>query len=118
MKARVAGWLSILSYVGLIAFMMLWVIMLGEVPRDQISIGLIVAVTPLLLPLRGILAARDKAMIWGTLVVLLYFVHGGVIAWSEPGHRWLGLIEVTLALTYLVSASFFVRWRAEAAQQG
>jgi uncharacterized membrane protein len=118
MKTRIAGWLSMLSYVGLILYMMAWIITLGDVPREQISIGLIIAVTPLLLPLRGVLAARDKAMIWGTLVVLLYIVHGGVIAWSEPGYRWFGLLEVALALTYLVSASFFVRWRAEATQQG
>jgi uncharacterized membrane protein len=116
MKTRIARGLSLCCYLGLIGFVMLWIITLGEVAREHISIWLLLFVTPLLLPLRGVLAGRDKALIWGTLVVLIYFVHGGVVAWSDPQQRALGLIESALALTYLISASFFVRWRAEARQ--
>ena len=87
-----------------------------EVARELISLWLLLFVTPLLLPLRGVLAGRDKALIWGTLVSLLYLVHGGMTAWAEPAQRWLGLLELVLSLTYLISASLFVRWRAEAQQ--
>jgi uncharacterized membrane protein len=44
-------------------------------------------------------------------------VHGGVVAWSDPDQRWLGLVEAGLSLTYLVSASYFNRWRAIANAQ-
>jgi uncharacterized membrane protein len=115
MRITVTRWLSLLSYLGLIAFMMLWIVMLGDVANEHKSLWLLLFVTPLLLPLRGVLAGRDKALIWGTLVILLYAVHGGMVAWSEPDNRWLGLLEVTLSLTFLVSASLFVRWRADAA---
>jgi uncharacterized membrane protein len=114
MKIRVARWLSLGSYLGLVVWLMLWVIAVGDFARDHISLMLLILVTPLLLPLRGVLAGRDKALIWGTLVSLIYLVHGGMIAWSDPAHRWAGLFELTLSLTYLVSASYFVRWRAEA----
>ena len=112
MKTDVARALALSCYLGLITWVMLWIIFLGEVAREYISLWLLLFVTPLLLPLRGVLAGRDKALIWGTLVCLLYLVHGGAVAWAEPAQRWLGLIEFALSLTYLISASLFIRWRA------
>ncbi len=112
MKIHAARWLSLASYLGLIAWVMAWIILLGDVAREHKSLWLLLFVSPLLLPLRGVLAGRDKALIWGALVGLLYTVHGGVVAWSEPDNRWFGLIEVGLSLSYLISASYFVRWRA------
>lgn len=109
MRTELARWVSLLSYLGLIAFVMLWIMVLGDVADQHISLWLLLFVTPLLLPLRGVLAGRDKALIWGTLVALLYLVHGGMEAWvGQP----LGLVEFGLSLSYLISASLFVRWRA------
>ena len=116
MKLRAARACLLASYLGLIAWVMAWIVFLGDVASENISLWLILFVTPLLLPLRGVLAGRDKALIWGTLVSLLYAIHGGVVVWSEPDNRWLGLIEAGLAMIYLFSASFFIRWRAEARQ--
>jgi uncharacterized membrane protein len=111
-KIRAARLISLASYLGLIAWVMAWILFLGEVAREHISLLLLLFVTPMLLPLRGVLAGRDKALIWGTLVGLPYLVHGGVVAWSDPGQRWLGLIEMGLSLAFLFSASYFIRWRA------
>lgn len=115
MKTDAARALSFAAYLGLIAWVMLWILTLGDVAREHVSFWLLLFVTPLLLPLRGVLAGRDKALIWGALVSLLYAVHGGVVAWSDPVQRWLGLVESGLSLVYLVSASLFVRWRAATA---
>jgi uncharacterized membrane protein len=115
MKARVARLLSLGSYLGLIAFGMLWAIRLGELPRNQISITLLLLVLPLLIPLRGILHARHKPLVWGMLVALLPLLHGGVLLWAEawPKAAWGGL-ELLLAVTYITLGSFFIRWRAQA----
>ena len=114
MRIPVSRALSLASYLGLIALVMAWIVFLGTVEDRHISIWLVLFVTPLLLPLRGVLAGRDKALIWGALVGLLYAVHGGMVAWVGGDDRWLGIIEATLALLYLFSASLFIRWRAEA----
>jgi uncharacterized membrane protein len=114
MRIQITRWLALGSYLGLIGWLMLWIMALGDFAREHISLLLLLLVTPLLLPLRGVLAGRDKALVWGTLVSLIYLVHGGMIAWSDPAQRWAGLIELTLSIVYLVSASYFVRWRAEA----
>lgn len=115
MKTTIARWLALASYLGLIALVMAWIVFLGNVERQHVSVLLLLFVPPLLLPLRGVLAGRDKALVWGTLVCLPYAVHGGMVAWGGGDDRWLGIIEGLLSLTYLFNASFFIRWRAEAA---
>ena len=114
MRIAASRALSAASYVGLIAWVMAWIIVLGDVERERVSLSLLLFVGPLLLPLRGVLAGRDKPLIWGALIGLLYLLHGGTVAWSDPQQRWLGLTEAVLSLTYLVSASYFIRWRASA----
>jgi uncharacterized membrane protein len=113
MKTGAARALAVAAYLGLIAWVMLWIVFLGEVAREHVSVWLLLFVTPLLLPLRGVLAGGDKALIWAALIALLYAVHGGVVAWTDADQRWLGLIEAGLSLLYLFSASLFVRWRAD-----
>ncbi|MCB1787484.1 MAG: DUF2069 domain-containing protein [Chromatiaceae bacterium] len=110
---RAARMLSLAAYLALIAVVMAWIVFLGDVEKSRISLYLVLFVTPLLIPLRGVLHGRDKALVWGALVALPYAVHGGVVAWSGPA-RWLGLSEAGLSLVYLISASLFIRWRAVA----
>ncbi len=117
MKIRAARWVSLACYLGLIAWLMTWIVLLDGAAREHISLWLLLFVGPLLLPLRGVLAGRDKPLIWGALIGLLYLVHGGVTAWTDPVQRWLGLIEAGLSLVYLISASYFIRWRAVARTQ-
>lgn len=115
MKTRVARMVSLGCYLGLIALGMAWAIRLGELPRNQISITLLLLVLPLLLPLRGVLHARHRSLVWGMLVALIPLLHGGVTLWAEtwPKAAWGGL-ELLLAVGYIVLGSFFVRWRAQA----
>lgn len=114
MRTRIARILSLGCYLALIAFGMLWAIRLGGLPRNQISVTLLILVLPLLLPLRGILHARRKPLIWGMLVAFIPFLHGGVTTWAESGPKaaWGGL-ELLLAAGYIVLGSLYIRWRAE-----
>lgn len=116
MKIQLARWLSLASYLGLIAWLMVWIIFLDAVEEKHISIWLLLFVSPLLFPLRGVLAGRDKALVWGTLVSLLYAVHGGMVAWSNTDNNWYGLLEAGLSVLYVLGASYFIRWRAMAQQ--
>lgn len=118
MKTRLARFISLGSYLGLITLCMLWAITLGELPRNQISITLLLLVLPLIIPLRGILHARHKSLVWGMLVALVPILHGGVTLWAEnwPKAAWGGL-ELLLAVSYIVLGSFFIRWRAADATQ-
>ena len=112
-KVALARSLSLGSYLALIAFGMAWAIKLGDLPEQQISFSLLFF-APLLLPLRGILHGRDKAIVWGTLVCLIYFVDGGMIWYADSAHWYWGALELLLAVTYMILGSYFVRWRAQA----
>lgn len=112
-RTLAARGLSLACYLGLIAFGMAWAIWFAELPRARISLTLLLLIGPLLLPLRGILHGRDKALVWGMLVALIPLLHGGVTLWAEawPSAGW-GWLEFLLALGYIVSGSFFIRWLA------
>jgi len=112
-KVAVARTLSLGSYLGLIAFGMAWAIVLGDIPRQQISLSLLFY-APLLLPLRGILHGRDRSILWGALICLLYVLHGGQVWWADPVLWYWGALETVLAVVSMIFASFFIRWRADA----
>lgn len=112
-KVVITRWLSLISYLGLFTLNMLWLTWLGDVPKHFISLYLLFLVGPMLLPLRGILRGEDKALIWGSLICLLYAVYGGMTWYGINDNNLLGAIETIFAVTYIFSASFFTRWRAE-----
>lgn len=112
MKIALTRGVAIGSYLGLIGLVMAWVVFLGNLADKYISLYLLLFAGPLLIPLRGILATRDKPLIWGALIALPYAVHGGMVVWGGGDDRWLGAAEAGLALLYLISASYFIRWRA------
>ena len=116
MKIALTRGIAITSYLGLIGLVMVWIVFLGGLADKYVSLYLLLLAGPLLIPLRGILATRDRALIWGALLALPYAVHGGMVVWAGADDRWLGAAEAALALLYLVSASYFIRWRAMSQQ--
>ena len=60
MKTGLARGLSLAAYLGLFAWVMLWIIVLGDVAREHVSMWLLFFAGPLLLPLRGVLRGNDK----------------------------------------------------------
>ena len=111
-KVHWARSLSLASYFALLAFAVLWVFHFSATPETRISLMLLLFVAPLLIPLRGVLHARDKALIWSSLISLFYVLHGGTLWWAEPTQAHWGALEVGLAISHIISSSFFIRWRA------
>lgn len=64
------------------------------------SLVLAITVIPLLLPLFAIRDVR-RALLWVGILSLFYFCHGISEAWSAPGERWLGWIEIVLTVTLI-----------------
>lgn len=61
------------------------------------------ALPPALLALAALRGWRRAGFTAGVLA-LLWFSHGVMLAWSEPGQRWLALAEVGLALLVVHAA--------------
>tara|TARA_Y100001958_G_C21120561_1_gene464804 strand:+ start:529 stop:852 length:324 start_codon:yes stop_codon:yes gene_type:complete len=104
--------LSLSSYLGLIVFGMAWAIFLGDIPEGQISLSLLFFL-PLFIPLRGILHCNKRSVLWGTLISLLYILHGGQIWWADPENWFWGALETNLAIITMISGSYYIRWHTE-----
>jgi len=75
------------------------------------------ATAPLLATLPGLLRGRPRALVWTSLVLLLYFTHGVVEAWAGP-RRLAALLEVALACLGFTGCALAARAKAQAGRLG
>ena len=101
-KSLLAAYYSLLLY-----FVVSATLVFGEFRPASLAIWAIQA-SPLLIFARGLHRAQLRTYGWVSFVILLYFMHGVLVAF-EPGQLWLGLIEVTLCTIIFVLLILFIR---------
>jgi uncharacterized membrane protein len=108
-NAGILHLLATLSFLGLFLLLMLWNTVLA--PSDQLpkALALLIAITPLLLPMRGFLQGRPKSCGWMSYVSLIYLIHGTAEAYAVSATRLLSLLEIALSLTLFFSSAFYLR---------
>lgn len=89
----------------LLGLLVLWYGVLQPAP-----IWLALFALPLLLPLRGLIRGRAYTHAWTSFLILIYFIHGVVEAWANPGARLLALGEILLSVGVYTGAILFARW--------
>jgi uncharacterized membrane protein len=94
-------------YALLIYFVVSALMVFGEFRPASLAIWLI-QVTPLLIFARGLHYANLRTYGWVSFVILLYFMHGVLIAF-QPGQFWLGLVEALLSALIFVLLILFIR---------
>ncbi|MEN8213374.1 MAG: DUF2069 domain-containing protein [Pseudomonadota bacterium] len=107
MKISVARWLTLISFAALAAVVVVWVMQLEQ--RQQLA-AFLIGTVPLLPWVRGVLHGRLKPHVGLALTALLYLTHGSVEGFANGNP--LGWIEAAIALTLIISASMYVRWKA------
>lgn len=110
---RYCYYAALIGYFGLFTLLMLWITVLAPPARFPVALVLIVTVTPLLLPLRGLLHGQLKSCAWSAYVSLIYFIHGTAEAYVNPDERIYALIEVVLSLMLFFGATFYIRITAQ-----
>lgn len=101
--------LTVSGHLGTFAVLLAWYTWLAPSPYFPVALVLLVLVTPLLLPLRGILHARRYTIAWSCFLALLYFTHGVVGAWNSPLTRIPGLLEVLTSTLWFSGGMAFIR---------
>ena len=101
-KSLLTAYYALLGYFVISAAMVF-----GEFRPASLVIWLIQA-TPLLIFARGLHYANLRTYGWVSFVILLYFMHGVLIAF-QPGQFWLGLIESLLCTLIFVLLILFIR---------
>ena len=101
--------LALFGFLGTLALLTAWYSWLLP-PRDlPVALVLLVLVTPLLFPLRGMLHGRRYTFSWSCFLALLYFTHGVMEAYSSDIARPLGLLEVLFTCCWFLAAMGYVR---------
>lgn len=104
-------WLTLTAYFALLILMMLWQTVLAPPQIVPVSVALVLLVGPLLFPLRGLLYGRPYTHAWTSFLVLIYFIHGIVEAWSDPGVRRLASLEILFSVLLYSGALLYARYR-------
>jgi uncharacterized membrane protein len=103
-------WLATIGYFGLFTLLMLWHTLLSPPVKFPVALVLLITVTPLLLPLRGLLNGNKKSCAWAAYISLLYFTHGSIEAFANPEERLYASLEVLFSLFLFIGAMFYVRF--------
>ena len=101
-KSLLTAYYALLGY-----FIVSAAMVFGEFRPASLVIWLIQA-TPLLIFARGLHYANLRTYGWVSFVILLYFMHGVLLAF-QPGQFWLGLIEALLCILIFVLLILFIR---------
>lgn len=101
-KSLLAAYYALLAY-----FVFTAATVFGDFRAASFAIWLI-QVTPLLIFAPGLHRAVLRTYGWVSFVILLYFMHGVLIAF-DPERFWLGIVEVSLCVTIFVLLILFIR---------
>lgn len=104
MTPHTAKQLARLAWLGLVSWQFVWLYLLpAPQGKENLTVALVMT-APLLIPLPGILALKDRALIWGAYLALFASLLGMTELWSDPAERLAAGLQLGLAVAFL----FFV----------
>lgn len=102
--------LTLTGYLGLLLFIVLWHTWLAPSDTLPIWLALVMWVTPLLFPLKGVVQGKPYTHAWANFVLILYFLHSLTTLYTHPDERLYAAIELILTSMAFVGATFYARY--------
>ncbi|MDD5577869.1 MAG: DUF2069 domain-containing protein [Methylobacter sp.] len=103
-------YLALTGFFGLFALLMLWNTILAPIHNLPVALILLITVTPLLLPMLGLLNCQPKSCAWAAYISLIYFIHGSVEAYVNSSERLYAALEIMLSLMLFFGSTLYVRF--------
>lgn len=100
---------ALIGFFGLFILLMLWNTLLAPSPHIPVALLLLITVTPLLLPMRGLLDRKPKSCAWAAYISLIYFIHGTAETYANANERLYSSLEILLSLMLFFGATFYIR---------
>lgn len=91
------------AYVFMLAWQLVWLGLLPPPTGPQNTWLAVIACLPLLLPLMGVLRANHRSMVYGGIVLMIYFAAGVMEMWTNPAHRWPGMVQIMVVILYVAA---------------
>jgi uncharacterized membrane protein len=101
---------ALIGFFGLFALLMLWNTVLVPTSEFPVALILLVTVTPLLLPLRGLLNRNTRSCAWMGYLSLFYFIHGSIETYANTSQRIYPLLELIFSLMLFFGTTLYVRF--------
>jgi uncharacterized membrane protein len=89
---------------------MLWNTVLAPSHDFPVALKLLITVTPLLLPLRGLLSKNTRSCAWMAYISLIYFTHGSIETYATTTERIYPVLEFTFSLILFFGTTLYVRY--------
>lgn len=102
-------WLAVTGFFGLFSLLMLWHTTLAPSTRFPIALLLLLNVTPLLIPFRGLLNANKKSVAWTAYLSLFYLIQGIIECYANDAERYYAGLEIFFSLQLFLSTALYVR---------
>lgn len=109
-RLKLSRALSLLSFVALLALLLVWNLAFADLHGARIGVVLAIQLLPLALLAPGLLLGNARAHAWACFVVNLYFIQG-VLATIDPSRALFGALEAVISLGLFCSALLYTRWR-------
>lgn len=101
--------LALYSYFGLMTSLICWITLDEHSENYPTAAWLIIALIPLLFPLRGLLHGKPYTHAWTGFLLLFYFAHGIGEVYSAQGIDLYACLEVLFSSTMFISSIIFIR---------
>jgi uncharacterized membrane protein len=110
-RAKIGRVLTLVGHLGLILLFVNWLTWIAPPERVPRGFVLLLAVFPLLLPLRGLLHGRRYTHQWTSFLSMLYFAVG-IDLWFNPaeGAAMLGAAAALLSVLQFVGCVMYARY--------
>ncbi|WAK01718.1 DUF2069 domain-containing protein [Methylobacter sp. YRD-M1] len=102
--------MALTGFFGLFVLLMLWPTILTPSSHLPVALVLLITVTPLLLPIRGLLNGNRKSCAWAAYISLIYFMHGSAEAYVNTDEHLYASLEIMLSLMLFLGSTFYVRF--------
>jgi len=101
--------IALTGYFSLFLILMLNIIWLIPSAHFPTALVLLVIVSPLLFPLRGLLNSKTYTFQWASFLSLAYFAHGITEISAHPQHWYAGLLETLAAVVMYLGCILYAR---------
>lgn len=107
-----ARWTTLIGYAALISTILVWHLWIS--PPTQLPNVLLLALllTPLMLPLQGLLRAKPYTHAWSSFLALFYFLWG-MSSIAVEAERAYGVALTSASLVFFNGCIFYVRFRGK-----
>tara|TARA_R110002050_G_scaffold9504_1_gene33080 strand:+ start:219765 stop:220133 length:369 start_codon:yes stop_codon:yes gene_type:complete len=105
--------LSLFSFFGLMVTLICWITLGEHSSNYPVAAWLIIALTPLLFPLRGLLHGKPYTHAWTGFLMLLYFAHGVGEVYSSQVFDIYASLEVLFSCMTFSASIVFIRLNAK-----